>query len=159
MNGLKRLLLGSSAVMLLAACSAPSAVTLADKSLMPEVVLMQSKKVQEAYRFAAAHPDDLETLPCYCGCNGLGHKNNLECYLKPESTPDNLIFDEHALACEICADITHMAMNMLETGASPEAIRTAVDASFSHRGPGTDTPHPSADHTLAPDAPLAQNTN
>lgn len=132
------------ATVLVGACGAAPAVTLADKSLMPEVVLMQDEHVQEAYRFAAAHPDDLTTIPCYCGCVGLGHRNNLECYLTPESTPDALVFDNHALACEICADITHTTMEMLASGASPAAIRTAVDARFADRGPGTDTPFPAS---------------
>lgn len=140
-----RLIAPFGAGLLLAACGSNPAVTLADKALMPDVVMAQSVKVQEAYRFAAAHSEDLETIPCYCGCNGLGHRNNLECYLTPESTPDNLVFDNHALGCEICADITHLTMDLLEAGASPASIRAAVDSKFAGRGPGTDTPHPT-DH-------------
>jgi hypothetical protein len=136
--------------LLLAACGGTPAVTLADKALMPDMVMAQNERTQEAYRFAAAHPEHLKTVPCYCGCNGLGHRNNLECYLKPESTPDNLIFDEHALACEICADITHLTMELLDAGAAPDTIRAAVDARFGDRGPGTDTPHPGEEHTAAP---------
>ena len=52
-------ILGAS--VLVAACGAAPA--LADKSLMPDVVLMQSESTQEAYRFAVAHPDDLTTVP------------------------------------------------------------------------------------------------
>lgn len=137
-----RILAPLGIAVVVAACGATPDASLADTSLMPDVVMMQSVHVQEAYRFAAAHPDLLETVPCYCGCVGLGHRNNLECYLKPESTPDALVFDNHALGCEICADITHLSMDMVEAGASPTAIRTAVDARFAARGPGTDTPFP-----------------
>lgn len=136
------------ATVLVAACGGAPAVTLADHSLMPEVVMLQSERVQEAYRFAAAHPDDLTTVPCYCGCVGIGHRDNRDCYLKPESKPGALIFDNHALACEICADITHVAMDMLASGASPSAIRTAVDARFADRGPGTNTPFPAQAMTI-----------
>lgn len=142
---LNRILVPVGVAVLLAACGSNPAVTLADKALMPDVVMAQSVKVQEAYRFAASHPEHLETIPCYCGCNGLGHRNNLECYLTPESTPDNLVFDNHALGCEICADITHFTMDLVETGAPPSVIRTAVDSRFAGRGPSTDTPHPT-DH-------------
>jgi hypothetical protein len=127
---------------MVAACGAAPALSLADKSLMPDVVLMQSEYTQEAYRFAVAHPDDLTTVPCYCGCVGIGHRDNRDCYLKPESKPDALLFDDHALACEICADITHLTMEMKASGASSSAIRTAVDSRFADRGPGTNTPFP-----------------
>jgi hypothetical protein len=140
---INRMLLPFGIAVLLAGCgSAVPAVTLADKSLMPEVVMMQRKSVQEAYRFAVAQPEDLETIPCYCGCVGLNHRNNLECYLKPESTPEALIFDNHALGCEICADITHLTMQLLKLGYSPADIRDTVDLRFAERGPGTDTPYP-----------------
>ncbi len=137
-------ILGAS--VLVAACGAAPA--LADKSLMPDVVLMQSESTQEAYRFAVAHPDDLTTVPCYCGCVGLGHRNNRDCYLKPESEPDALVFDDHALGCEICAEITHLTIELKGAGASPGAIRTAVDARFADRGPGTDTPFPAQTMTV-----------
>lgn len=137
-----RILAPVGIAVLVAACGATPDTMLADKSLMPEVVMMQDVYVQEAYRFATAHPDLLETVPCYCGCVGLGHRNNLDCYLKPESTPEALVFDDHALGCEICANITHLTMDLVDAGASPTAIRTAVDGRFAVRGPGTDTPHP-----------------
>jgi hypothetical protein len=131
------------AVLLLAGCgSAVPPVTLADKSLMPEKVMMQSERVQEAYRFAVSQPEDLETIPCYCGCVGLNHRNNLECYLKPESTPEALVFDDHALGCEICADTTHLTMRLLKLGLSPADIRDNVDRNFAERGVSTDTPYP-----------------
>lgn len=130
------------AAVVVAACGSTPAVTLAEIDLMPESVRMQGQRVQEAYRFAVAHPEDLATVPCYCGCVGLGHRNNLECYLTSESTPEALIFEEHALGCEICADITQLTMDLLDAGATPTAIRDIIDAQFAERGPGTDTVHP-----------------
>lgn len=128
---------------LVAACGATPAITLANADLMPELVLIQDVRVQEAYRFAVAHPEDLETIPCYCGCVGLDHRNNLECYLTAESKPEALVFDNHALGCNICVEITQMTMDLLSAGLSPTDIRNTIDTQFSERGPGTDTAYPS----------------
>lgn len=40
-------------------------------------------EVQEAYVFAAKHPDVLQYMPCYCGCEREPdlHKANLECFV------------------------------------------------------------------------------
>ena len=34
-----------------------------------------------AYRFAAANPEILKYIPCYCGCGEMGHGSNLDCYV------------------------------------------------------------------------------
>jgi hypothetical protein len=53
--------------------------------------------VQEAYRFAIANPEVLAQLPCYCGCGGMGHKSDLDCFVE-EFNPDGTIaaFGYHA---------------------------------------------------------------
>ena len=99
------LILGSS--LLLAGC-APALSTsskatklvqlkLAPLSEMPDYVQESEPESQEAYRFAAANPHALEHIPCYCGCNSLGHMNNTECYVKTFN-PDGTVaeFDNHA---------------------------------------------------------------
>lgn len=137
------LLIPLSATLLLAACSAPSAHDdLAPADAVPDIVHQQDHRVQEAYRFALANPDALKTIPCYCGCNAIGHKNNLECYLKPESTDAAPAFDNHALGCGVCVDITHDVMEMLDSTDNASAIRAFIDSRYSDVGPGTDTPHP-----------------
>lgn len=54
------------------------------------------KDVREAYQFAIANQELLKNFPCYCGCGGVGHENNLDCYIQ-EVTPDGtIIFENHA---------------------------------------------------------------
>lgn len=60
-----------------------SKLTLAPVSELPAEVLDTKPEVQEAYRFAMANPELLKKIPCYCGCNTVGHMNNLECYVTP----------------------------------------------------------------------------
>ncbi|SFA80687.1 Protein of unknown function with PCYCGC motif-containing protein [Bacillus sp. UNCCL13] len=42
-----------------------------------------SPKILEAYQFAVAHPEVLNYIPCYCGCNEEeGHTNNTDCFVE-----------------------------------------------------------------------------
>jgi hypothetical protein len=84
----------------LSACASPAKgqaeLTLAPESALPDFVQAASPQVKEAYRFAIANPDVLQQYPCYCGCGAMGHKNNLDCYIK-EFRPDGSIeFENHA---------------------------------------------------------------
>jgi hypothetical protein len=126
------------AAVLVAACSSAPDITLADKSLMSKAVMAQEERVQEAYRFALFNREHLADIPCYCGCVGLGHRNNYECYFKPESTPDTPVFDDHALGCGVCVDTTHLVMDMIEVRVPAATIRASVDSRFGEFGPSTD---------------------
>jgi len=65
-------------------------------ALSPELQQVP-QNVQEAYRFALANPDVLEVIPCYCGCNGVGHENNRMCYVQSETPDGRVVFDWHAV--------------------------------------------------------------
>jgi hypothetical protein len=91
--------------------------------------------VKQAYQFAVANPDILVQLPCYCGCGGMGHTSNYSCYIAGENDNGGLTFDNHALGCSICVDITQDAMRMLDDGKTTAEIRTYVDQTYSRFGP------------------------
>ena len=76
---------------------APTEIKLAPQSALPEFVRAAPPQVQEAYQFAIANPDVLKKMPCYCGCGGVGHMHNLDCYVA-EVAPDGSVtrFDNHA---------------------------------------------------------------
>jgi|SRR5262244_2439678 len=38
--------------------------------------------VRDAYLFAAEHPEVAGYVPCYCGCENMGHRGNDECFVK-----------------------------------------------------------------------------
>ena len=46
----------------------------------PEFVKALPADWQGAYSFALARPDVLQWLPCYCGCAGIEHRSNLDCF-------------------------------------------------------------------------------
>ena len=109
-------------------------LNLAPASDMPKFVHQALPEVQEAYRFAKANPEILAQIPCYCGCNALGHLNNLECYVQPAGE-----FDNHAAFCGVCVDITRDTMEMLKRGKALPEIRDYIDSTYSQYGPPTDT--------------------
>ncbi|MCB0192073.1 MAG: hypothetical protein KDJ65_09025 [Anaerolineae bacterium] len=69
---------------------------LAPESELPEFVSQAAPQVKEAYRFAIANPEVLSAFPCYCGCNAVGHQNNLQCYIKEVQTDGSIEFENHA---------------------------------------------------------------
>ncbi len=92
-------------------------------------------RVREAYQFAVANPDLMKQIPCYCGCGTMGHTSNYACYVK-EAKPDGSVnFDDHALGCSLCVDITQDARRMLDVGKSAQDIRAAIVANYSQFGP------------------------
>ena len=102
---------------------------------MPMEVQSAPEVVRTAYQFAVANPDVLTHLPCYCGCGGMGHTSNYACYVAGENEDGDLKFDNHAMGCSICVDITVDATRMLDEGKSMPEIRSFVDQTYSAFGP------------------------
>lgn len=76
---------------------APAANKLAPASALPPELRTAPAEVQEAYRFAIANKELLEQIPCFCGCNAVGHKSNYNCYVAEDGGPGEVLhFDEHA---------------------------------------------------------------
>src|SRR5512132_1410187 len=66
---------------------------------MPAEVQSAPVTVQTAYQFAAANPDIMKNIPCYCGCGNVGHTSNYNCYVESQDSQGNLRWDSHALGC------------------------------------------------------------
>jgi hypothetical protein len=71
-------------------------LTLAPESALPDFAKKASPQVQKAYRFAIANPDVLRKFPCYCGCGAIGHRHNLDCYIKEFKPDGSIVFENHA---------------------------------------------------------------
>lgn len=99
---------------------------------------------EEAYAYALYHPQIVRWMPCYCGCGGMGHRSNLDCYLKPGTPGDRTVFEEHASYCDICVKTTLLVKKMYSEGKSLREIRQAVDQTFGGAAPGTPTELPPA---------------
>ena len=121
----------------LSACSGNSTRTMSMASLdqMPAEVQTAPTVVQQAYQFAAANPDVMQHIPCYCGCGNIGHTSNYSCYVSGVDDQAHITFDNHALGCSICVDITQDVMRFLKEGKSPQEARSYIDANYSKFGP------------------------
>ena len=128
--------------LMLSACSSPALSQTAQTMKMPDFVQSAAPDVQTAYQFAVSNPHALETVPCYCGCGKMGHKSNLDCYVKAVDSVGNVTFDSHAAYCGICANITNDVIRLQKEGKLPHEIRAYVDAQYSSYGPSTDTVQP-----------------
>ena len=84
-----------------AGCSSPAAPTAGSHDMlamaamddMPAEVQSAAVTVSDAYRFAAANPDTLQSLPCYCGCGPIGHKSNYDGDIAAAEAAGALSFD------------------------------------------------------------------
>ena len=124
----------------LSACSTQSNsqethLNMASMDQMPAEAQSAPVIVQEAYQFSVANPDVMKNIPCYCGCGNIGHTSNYACYVSQVDEKGEVTFDNHALGCSICVDITQDVMRMLKDGKSPEEARTYIDATYSKYGP------------------------
>jgi hypothetical protein len=108
---------------------------LASLAQMPPEVQDAPAVVQQAYQFAAANPEIMSQIPCYCGCGAMGHTSNYSCYVSGENPDGTLSYDPHALGCSICVDITQDSMRLLRQGNGTSEIRSYVDETYSRFGP------------------------
>ena len=100
--------------------------------------------VQQVYEFAARHPEVLNYIPCYCGCESIGHKANHDCFVKSRAANGRITeWDAHGMGCAVCLDIGRKAMTMFNQGMPVKAIRAAIEQEYSARFPShTRTPQP-----------------
>ncbi len=117
--------------LLTTACASTPALKMAPMTEMPTKMQNAPTQVREAYQFAIANPDALKNVPCYCGCGGIGHTSNYSCYYNEAKKS----FDEHALGCSLCIDITQDVMKLTRDGKSPPEIRAAIVSTYSQFGP------------------------
>lgn len=101
---------------------------------MPAEVQASASVVQQSYQFAAANPDVLKGIPCYCGCGSIGHTSNYSCYVTGVDAQGKITYDNHALGCSLCVNITQDAMRLLKDGKSVPEIKSYVDATYSKYG-------------------------
>jgi len=102
---------------------------------MPMEVQSASVSVQTAYQFNAANADIMQDIPCYCGCGNIGHTSNYDCYVSDVDASGKMTFDNHALGCSICVDITQDVIRMVRDGKSPQDARVYIDTAYSKYGP------------------------
>ena len=102
---------------------------------MPENVKSAPAATRQSYQFAAANPELMKQIPCYCGCNDLGHTSNYACYISGVDANGKITYDEHALGCSICVDITQDVIRLSKLGKPTVQIKAYIDQTYSQYGP------------------------
>lgn len=108
---------------------------MASTDQMPAQVKAAPATVLQAYQYAVANPEMLQEIPCYCGCGNMGHASNYACYVQSVDAQGAIQYDEHALGCSICVDITQDVMRLQSEGQDLAEIRTYIDTTYSQYGP------------------------
>jgi hypothetical protein len=104
---------------------------------MPAEVRQAPVTVQQAYQFAVANPEILKQIPCYCGCGSMGHTSNYSCYVASVESNGDIVYDNHALGCSICVDISQDTLRLLDQGKEVSEIFAYVDNNYARFGPPT----------------------
>jgi hypothetical protein len=100
--------------------------------------------VRSAYLFAAQHPEVLNYVPCFCGCQLDGHHSNEDCFVGSRDANGRITsWEHHGTICGVCLNVAHDAARMYAGGASVAAIRTAIERKYKSVYPNeTPTPAP-----------------
>ena len=54
--------------------------------------------VVAAYEFAALHPEVLKYVPCFCGCERVGHQHNESCFVAARDAEGRVLeWDSHGM--------------------------------------------------------------
>jgi hypothetical protein len=96
-----------------------------------------------AYEFAARHPEVMNFIPCFCGCERGGHKGNHDCFVAGRDSSGRVTtWDAHGLNCQVCIDVAYESARRHALGETVSQIRTAIDRMYAGAAFRTPTPMP-----------------
>jgi hypothetical protein len=99
--------------------------------------------LRQVYEFAAYHPEVLQYIPCYCGCEQVGHKANHDCFVKSRGADGRITqWDAHGMGCAVCLGVGRRAMQLFNEGMSVADIRATIEREASRFPSHTPTPAP-----------------
>lgn len=52
--------------------------------------------IRALYQYAVEHGDELQYVPCFCGCGRFGHRSNRDCYVKAFNQDGSVTYTSHA---------------------------------------------------------------
>lgn len=111
---------------------------------IPNMVPRPAEIIAEVYEFAGRHPEILEFVPCFCGCETAGHRANSHCFVQSRNADGSVeAWEPHGMGCAVCIDVARDSMQMHASGATVRDIRAAVESKYASRFPRmTPTPSP-----------------
>ena len=52
--------------------------------------------IRALYQYAVEQGDELQYIPCFCGCGRFGHRSNRDCYVKAFNRDGSVTYTSHA---------------------------------------------------------------
>jgi hypothetical protein len=62
---------------------------------LPSFARKGGPKIEEVYHYAANNSDTLQYIPCFCGCEHVGHRSNADCYVAERFPDGRITFTSH----------------------------------------------------------------
>lgn len=88
-------------------------------------------QVRAAHEWAAQHPEVSQYVPCFCGCERMGHVGNDDCFVKSRDAEGRVTsWEPHGVSCEVCLDVANESRRMYASGASVRQIRAAIEQKY-----------------------------
>lgn len=63
---------------------------------LPDFVGPGTPGIRALYQYAVEHGDELQYIPCFCGCVRFGHRSNRDCYVKAFNRDGSVTYTSHA---------------------------------------------------------------
>jgi len=63
---------------------------------LPEFAGPGTPGIQALYQYAVEHGNELQYIPCFCGCGRFGHRSNRDCYVKTFTRDGSVTYTSHA---------------------------------------------------------------
>jgi len=110
----------------------------------PRLLPRPPEVIRATYKFAAEHPEVLNYVPCFCGCDKSGHRSSEDCFVKSRAkNGDVTAWNEHGIACAMCLAVAERAKQMCDKGAPLSDVRADIEQRYGHiTGERTPTPLP-----------------
>ena len=80
--------------------SAPAPAYLGELPPLPDIggpPPRPAEVVKAVFTFAARHPEVLHYVPCFCGCQHAGHKNNDDCFIAGREADGRPRWEPHGM--------------------------------------------------------------
>lgn len=107
---------------------------------LPAFLEGQHDAIRSAYQIAALNKDDLDWIPCYCGCGEIaGHKSSKQCFIHEVKEDGSVVWDDHGTRCGVCVQTAVESAIMKREGIPLKEIRDAIDKKY---GEGYSDPTP-----------------
>lgn len=98
---------------------------------LPTFLKNVDPSIGNIYKLAAENQELLASIACYCGCGeSVGHKSNLNCFIKEKKANGSIVWDTHAITCNNCQQIATESVNMKTEWKSFLEIRKAIDNKY-----------------------------